>query len=292
MLPAFRFRKPSTLDEALEMLAAEPETQPIAGGTNLIVDARAGTRKPEIVLDLGHLSELRGIEASNDGIRIGATTTITDLLESEAIATHAGALHAACRSFANPLIRNRATIGGNLCYASPATDTAPPLLVLEAEVELASRDGVRRVPMQDYIAGVRRTVRRPEELLTAVHLPAPVPGGSSVFRKVALRKADAITVVSAAVFLERAEDGRCARLRIALGAVAPTPIRATAAEDALLDSPPTPEAIDEAARRAADATSCIDDARATAAYRSHVSETLVRRLLTDLVSNEESGERP
>ncbi len=171
-------------------------------------------------------------------------------------------------------------MGGNLVDASPAADTAPPLLALDAEVELASRDGTRRVPLADFLVGVRKTLRRPDELLTAVRVPLPSAAGcASHFHKLGLRKADAISVLSAAVALTWDAAGRCTTARIALGALAPTPRRATAAEDVLLGHTLTPALIAEAARLAGEATRPIDDIRGAAAYRREVAEVVVRRLL-------------
>jgi len=157
------------------------------------------------------------------------------------------------------------------------------LLVLGAEVELVSRQGTRRVPLEDFFVHVRKTVRRPQELLAAIRWPVPTDRSASAFRKLALRKADAISVLNAAVNVERDGAGRCRQARIALGAVAPTPIRAHEAEEALRGQQLTPATIAEAARLAAEATQPIDDIRGSAAYRKRVVEVLVRRLLDEVV---------
>ncbi|MFN3763316.1 MAG: FAD binding domain-containing protein, partial [Anaerolineae bacterium] len=163
--------------------------------------------------------------------------------------------------------------------ASPAADMAPPLLALDAEVELTSREGSRQVPLKDFFVHVRRTVRQPHELITAIRIPLPPKGSRARFFKVALRKADAIAVINGAIRVDFAEDGRCQAARIALGAVAPTPIRAYEAERALEGQVLTPEVIAGAARLAADATRPIDDLRGSAAYRRVVTEVMVRRAL-------------
>ena len=146
---------------------------PIAGGTNVVVDLRAGKHQPAALIDITRLPGLRSIQRDNGHLVIGGGTTISDLLYDPLIAQHASALQEAAAVFANPLIRNRATVGGNLVDASPAADTAPPLLALDAEVELASQSGIRRVPLADFLVGVRKTLRRPDELLTAVRFPMP-----------------------------------------------------------------------------------------------------------------------
>lgn len=283
MLPEFDLLMPKTLPKALQMLAqGAPEVTPLAGGTGLLVDMRGGLRRPGVLMDVSRLDELRGIRQEDGHVVVGGAVTIAKLLEDPLIARQAAVLRQGAQVFANPLVRNRATLGGNLVYASPAADTAPPLLVLGAKVELVSERGSRRVPIEDFITGVRETTCCRDELLAAVRWPVPSPRSTSAFRKLALRKADAISVVSAAVMVEPGEDGRCEQARIALGAVAPTPIRARAAEALLRGQPLTPDAIAEAARLAAEATCCVDDVRASAAYRKRVVAVLVRRLLEEV----------
>ena len=230
MLPEFDLLRPKTIPEALAMLAEHGAAMPVAGGTNVLVDLRAGKHQPRALVDVARLPGLRGIQRDNGHLVIGGGTTISDLLYDPLIAEHAPALREAAAVFANPLIRNRATVGGNLADASPAADTAPPLLALDAEVELASQGGIRRVPLADFLVGVRKTLRRPDELLIAVRFPVPSSGTVSHFQKVGLRRADAISVLSAAVAVTCDADGRCTAARIALGALAPRPLRATAAE--------------------------------------------------------------
>jgi CO/xanthine dehydrogenase FAD-binding subunit len=283
MLPEFSLLMPQTLPEALEMLAGgAPEAAPLAGGTNLIVDMRSGRCRPAVLVNVAGLSELRGVQRENGHIVVGGGTTITELMADPLVVEHGAPLKDAAAVLASPLIRNRATIAGNLADASPAADTAPPLLVLDAEVELMSCSGTRRVPLEDFLVGVRQTLRRPEELLTAVRWPAPPSNSAAAFYKIGLRKADAIAVASVAVMVEYGDDGRCEQARIALGSVAPRVIRAHAAEDALRGQPLTDEIVAEAAHLSAEATSPIDDVRGSADYRRRVTEALVRRLLAQV----------
>lgn len=274
MLPEFDLLMPANLSEALDMLAERPEVVPIAGGTNVIVDLRAGRHRGGVLMDVSRLAELRGIRRENGHVVVGGGTTISELLVDPLVAQFGLPLRQAAAVLASPLVRNRATVAGNLVDASPAADTAPPLLVLDAEVELTSRQGLRRLPLDQFFVGVRKTRRRPDELLTAVRWPVPPEGSAGGFSKFGLRRADAIAVVSVAVMVQRGGGAR-----IALGAVAPTPIRATEAEEALRGRPLTPETIAEAARLAAEATRPIDDIRGSAAYRQRVVEVLTRRLL-------------
>jgi CO/xanthine dehydrogenase FAD-binding subunit len=290
MLPDFDLLQPRTIPAALAILAEHgADAMPIAGGTNVVVDLRSGKHQPRVLVDVARLPGLRGVRRENSHLVIGGGTTISDLLCDPLISQHAPALKEAAAVFANPLIRNRATVGGNLADASPAADTAPPLLALDAEVELASQGETRRVPLVDFLVGVRKTLRRPDELLTAVRFPVPSSGTVSHFQKVGLRRADAISVLSAAVAVTCDDAGRCTTARIALGALAPRPLRATAAEMLLLGEKLTPAAIAEAARLAGETARPINDIRGTADYRRQVTEVIVRRLLDKVLSAEASA---
>ncbi len=284
MLPEFEFYRPETLIEALTLLSEHgPGLLPMAGGTNLIPDLRSSRLLPEALMDIAGLPELRGLRRLDGQVVAGAGTTIGELLRDPLVATTAPAVAQAAASFANPLVRNRATLGGNLADASPAADMAPPLLALGAVVELASNRGVRCLPLEDFLAGVRKTLRRGDELLISVRWPAgPSQQGQRAaggFYKIGLRRSDAIAVLSAAVSLTFDEAGWCRQAGIALGAVAPRPLRAHRAEAVLCDQSLTPVHLAEAARLAAEAAQPIDDIRGSAAYRRQVTETITRRLL-------------
>ncbi len=281
MLPEFDLLMPQSLPEALHLLAeGAPGVTPLAGGTNLIPDMRGGSHHPAVLMNIAGLDELRGIHLQDGQLVLGAGVTIEEVLHDPLIEQHAAVLRDAASVMANPLVRNRATLGGNLVNASPAADSAPPLLVLNAEVELLSEQGARRVPLDQFFCGVGQTIREPQELLVSIRCPLAARVAAA-HRKLALRKASAISVVSAAAALTVDGGGRCEQARIALGAVAPTPIRAYEAEKALLGRLPTPEAIAEAAHLAVQATSCIDDIRGCVAYRQRTAEVLVRRLLSE-----------
>jgi CO/xanthine dehydrogenase FAD-binding subunit len=293
MLPEFDLLMPQALPEALDMLAqAAPEVLPLAGGTNLIVDMRSGRRRPNVLVNVAGLDELRGIRQENGHMIVGGGTTITELMADPLIARYGAPLPDAAAVLASPLVRNRATIAGNLVDASPAADTAPPLLVLNAEVELTSQVQTRRVPLEDFLVGVRQTLRQPDELLTAIRWPIPPPSSAAAFYKVGLRKADAIAVVSVAVMVEYDDAGRCQQARIALGSVAPRVIRTHAAEDSLQDQRLTDETIAAAARLSAEATRPIDDVRGSADYRRWVAQVLVQRLLAEVDRNRALGKKP
>ncbi len=284
MLPEFEYQRPVSLAEALDLMAdGSPDASPLGGGTNLVVDMRSGRNTPATLIDLRDIDELRGIRLEDDHVVLGGGVTIAEVLGSELIARHSPFLAEAASLFGNPLLRNRATVGGNLADASPAADMAVPLLALGAEVELASKSGSRQVPLDEFMIGVRRTIRRGDELLTRIRWPVPSSDSTGGFYKIGLRKADTISIVSVAVMVGSDESGRCSSVRIALGAVAPKPMRAVDAEAMLTGSVLDARAIDAAARVAADATQPIDDVRASASYRRRMAETLVRRLLTNAV---------
>jgi CO/xanthine dehydrogenase FAD-binding subunit len=210
---------------------------------------------------------------------VGGGVTVAELLESPLIAQFAPMMAEAAAAFANPLIRNRATVGGNLVNAAPCADTAPPLLALNAEVVLTSKDGVRHVLLEEFLVDAFKTVRRPQELLTAVRWPVPPPHSAGAFRKMGLRKVTCMAKVDVAVMVESDGDGRCQRARIALGAVAPKHFRVHAAEELLRGQPLTADRIAEAARVTAEAAR----PRSGSEYKRGVVEALTRRLLTKIV---------
>ncbi len=280
MLPRFELLEPRTLAEAVAALASteEPPT-PLAGGTNLLVDMRNRFAGPARLLCLGRVAELKGIEIGEARVRIGSLTTISDLLRRKDLEAVAPSMVQAARVFAGHMVRNAATVGGNLCYGSPAADIVPPLLSLDASVTLVSAEGERSMPLGAFLVDYRKTARRPDEVVSAIEWPRLPTASANLFRKLGLRKGDAITVVGVAVTIG-AEDGRCSLARIALGAVAPTVLRAEEAEGVLVGAALTPVSVAEAARRAVAVCRPIDDLRASAGYRRHTVEVLVRRLVT------------
>ncbi|MBI3126872.1 MAG: xanthine dehydrogenase family protein subunit M [Candidatus Tectomicrobia bacterium] len=267
----------SSVEEALQAAQA-PGAAFVAGGTNLVPDILFGRRSAAVAVDISRLRELRFIEEREGRLRIGALTTVTDLLESELIRREAPPLCASAFEFAGPLVRNRATIGGNLLDASPAADLAPPLLAQDGEAELRSAQGGRRVLLQDFFLGYRKTAIRPGELLCAVSLRPLGPSGRSAYEKLQLRRAMAISVVSAAVALWM-EGETCRQAGIGMGAVAPVPYRSAAAEAALRGRALGEAEIGVAAAAAREEARPIDDVRASAQYRKRMCEVLVRRLL-------------
>lgn len=273
--------RPQDLAEALTLLnQLGLDGKLLGGGTNIVSELRDGHHNCKSLIDISRVKELRGIILQDGYIVLGGGTTITDLIDHPLIGTHAGILLEAARLFANPLVRNRATVAGNLTDASPAADTAPPLLALNAEVQLMSQSATRWIKLEDFITGVRKTLLQPGELMFAIRWPVPSDRSAGAYTKVGLRKADAISVLSAAVMLEVDASGLCKQTGIALGAVAPKPFRAHEAETLLIGKVLKPELIAEASHLAAEVCRPIDDIRGTAAYRKRVIAVTVQRLLT------------
>ncbi|MGE5692091.1 MAG: FAD binding domain-containing protein [Pseudomonadota bacterium] len=263
---------PRTLEEALAVRLAHPEATPVAGGTDLMVAVNAGAANPHALLDLSHVSELAELRRENGDLTVGSGVTFAQLAREAS-----GPLAEAAAAVASPQVRNRATLGGNVCTASPAGDGIAVLAALDAEVVAASAAGARHVPWDAFLTGPKKTALREDELVTAVTWR--VPAGSGAFVKVGLRGAMVIAVASACVQLD--EEAR--HVRLALGSVAPSVVRARRAEAfaaAELDwDDPWGPALHEFARLAASETTPIDDGRATAAYRRHAVEVIARRAL-------------
>ncbi|MBZ0218429.1 MAG: xanthine dehydrogenase family protein subunit M [Fimbriimonadaceae bacterium] len=272
---------PDTLDAALGILADNKtsSTMPLAGGTNLIIDIRSKREQPEHVVALNKIDELRGLKCDDARISIGARTTVSDLLASPEIAVAAPSLIDAAKVFAGLMVRNAATVAGNIACGSPAADLVPPLLSLDADVTLASKSGTRTIPLDEYYLGYKKDARRADELITGISWPRLAENSVNSFYKLARRKGDAITITGVAVTLTVA-NGVCEKARIALGAVSPIVMRAKKAEALLEGQQLTAALIDAAARQAVEESSPIDDVRASAEYRLHTVEVLTRRLVS------------
>jgi xanthine dehydrogenase small subunit len=270
---------PRTLAEAYALLA-EAAHRPIAGGTDLMVQLAADvTEPPERVLDLWRLDELRGVAYDGYEVRIGALTTYTEVRHSPVIRARLPALEEAAATVGAAQIQNRGTIGGNICNASPAGDTLPVLLAVDAAFDLGSAGGERSVRASAFWTGYRQTALRPDELLLRVRFPVERHRRTR-FRKVGTRRAQAISKVVMA--LSYREDGGVWRdVRLALGSVAPTPIRASETEGVLEGAAPRETVADHAAAVLAEEIAPIDDVRSTADYRRSVSARVLHRLLRE-----------
>ncbi|RSM63432.1 carbon monoxide dehydrogenase [Amycolatopsis sp. WAC 01376] len=284
------FLRPSSLTEALAVKAERPDAVPIAGGTDVMVELNFDHRRPGALLDLNRVTELAEWTETDGRIRLGASVPYVRVIAE--LGEVLPALAMASRTVGSPQIRNRGTVGGNLGAASPAGDTHPVLLVLGAEVEAASVRGTRRIPAEEFYLGVKRNALEPDELITAVHLPAEA--GPQQFAKVGTRNAMVIAVCSFALALHL--DSR--EIRAAVGSAAPTPRRATAAEEFLTAELPwsTKASLTDSVKRrfgelVSRASSPIDDVRGSADYRKHALSVLARRTLTWAWNDFQKGER-
>jgi CO/xanthine dehydrogenase FAD-binding subunit len=268
------YLRPHCLAEALTALA-RPHVV-LAGGTDFY-PARVGRAIGEDVLDIGGIAILRGISADPAGWRLGATTTWSELIEADLPPLFDG-LKQAARDVGGRQIQNAGTLAGNLCNASPAADGVPCLLALDAEIEIAGPAGSRRLPLRQFITGVRRTALAPGELVVAIHVPRPSHTARSAFLKLGTRRYLVISIAMAAATVEIA-DGRVASARIAVGACSPVAERLTELEAALEGAPIDGRLAERVAAAHLAPLAPIDDVRGTAAYRSDAVVTVLRRLL-------------
>lgn len=273
----FQFYSTKSIDDALHFLSENgDQTRIIAGGTDLIPRLREEDPRPEFVLNILEIGKLNGITELNRVLRIGSTTTHTQLVESDILQKNFPSLIQAAASVGGPLIRNRGTIGGNIANASPAADLAPALLAMDAEVVLMSEKGTRVVALRDFFVGPGKTLLDPNELLAEISIP--LPKGKGVFLKLGRRQAMTLSIVNVAVCLEM-EGTICRSAKIAMGSVAPTPIRCPRAEMMLIGKEIDQELISKCAEEAMAMSKPLDDQRAKAWYRMQAGEVLLRRAL-------------
>jgi CO/xanthine dehydrogenase FAD-binding subunit len=284
-LPPFEYLAATSVAEALRLLARyKGRAVPLAGGTDVLVQMRTAKRVPAAVVDLKRIAALGGgIRVERSGrIVIGALTRLDELEHSAMLRKLVPVLPAAVATMASPQVRNRGTIGGNLCNAAPSADTAPPLLALDAQVRFHTRRGARTVPLADFFTGPGSTILGSRGLLGAIVVPKPRRGLRVTYHKHGVREAMECAIVSAAVAVVR-EKGIVRHARIVLGAVAPTPLRVPAAEALLVGHPGGALDVLAAAGEAADAARPISDARGSQDYRREVVRCLVRRALEEVL---------
>lgn len=271
--------RPRTLDEAVRALDA-PDVQILAGGTDFY-PAHVGRIVSAPVVDITAIDEIDGIAAAADHFRIGGCTTWTQVLATP-LPRCFDALKAAAREVGSIQIQNRGTVAGNLCNASPAADGVPPLLALDAEVELVSRAGMRRLPLAAFITGNRKTERRPDEILSAIIVPRTIDGPSA-FLKLGARRYLVISIAMVAAVIERDDKGTVAQARIAVGSCSAVAQRLPELEQQLRGAPCKPGLGDVVQVKHLAALSPIDDVRATAEYRRDAARTLVARAIEQCV---------
>jgi xanthine dehydrogenase FAD-binding subunit len=272
--------KPACLEELFFLLDRHPEALPMAGGTDLLVGLRRETGRDERpLLLLSHVAELQGVRDAGNEISVGAATPLTRLITDPLVVHHAPLLVRAARSIGGPAVRNMATIGGNIRTASPAGDSLPPLYLLGAEVELASRKGGRRMSIEEFVDGPGRTQLDNREIITRILLPHAACFPFQAFDKVGLRRSLAVAVISFAGMVRLSPDGAVEEARFAWGSVGPTVVRLPGLEAKLTASRLDGDTIRTAAEIARRGVSPIDDIRATADYRRSVAANLLVRFL-------------
>lgn len=279
---------PHSLEEALGYLRDDPGIVPVAGCTDLMVCEPEERRTFSSVMSLLEIPEIRGIRQINEAVEVGAATSFTEVLKSALIKTKFPALAQAASVIGGWQIQNRATLGGNMANASPAGDSLPVLLALDAVVVAAGASGLREIPCESFHTGYRETALQKGEIIARVRIPNPPADSFQRFRKVGAREAQAISKVVVAMAAVRSGK-RLTRVRIAAGSVAPVPLRLRSAEGVCEGGIPSEKLAESAAKAAVSDVQPIDDVRSTAAYRSFVLGRLVRRFILQAMTPAKGG---
>ena len=286
-LPKFEYLSPSNGDELKSILAEyRGRAKILSGGTDLLIRMKEGLDKPDCIIDICGLDTLKGIDyEEGKGLTLGAATKISELEFSKIIREKYFALSKAAEAIGSPQVRAMGTVGGNICNASPAADTPPALIAFGGKVKLVSSRGQREMLLEDFILGNRETVIEEDEFLESIYLEEPWLNSASSFHYMGLRKAMEIDMVSVAVNLALdAENKKVSNVRIVMGAVAPTPIRATEAEKILMGQLPEENILIKASEACAAESKPIDDFRTSAAYRKEVLKVMTCRVLKEVLA--------
>ncbi len=283
-LPKFEYHTPASVAEAIDLMDRYGDkARFIAGGTDLLLAMKKREASPEQLISLAGIGELRGIAGGANGeVRIGALTTLAEIERSETVKSAFPALKDAVDVMASAQIRTLATIGGNLCSAVPSADTAPPLMALGASLRLFGKTGERTVPVEDFFTGPKATARKADEILTAIVIPKAPPLSGACYVKLMRRQAMDLALVGVAAFFTLDKNKKvCREARVALGAVAPTPIRVPEVETMLVNREPDDALFAEAGRIAGAQCRPITDIRASLEYRCSMVEVFVKRALDE-----------
>jgi carbon-monoxide dehydrogenase medium subunit len=277
----FDYLEPATLEEAVALLARHGEqAHVLAGGTDLFVEIREHLRRPRYVMNIKRIAGMDALAYDpREGLRIGALVTTRALECMPQLERHYPGLWQALRELGSIQVRNRATLAGNICRASPSADTLPPLIADGARLRLHGRGGARELALEEFFTGPGRTRLQRDELLTEIRVPAPPARCGKAYLKLGRRKAMELATVGVAASVALGADGRIGEARICLGAVAPTPIRASEAESLLAGKAPEPALLAQAARAARQVSRPISNVRGSAEYRREMVEELTRRAL-------------
>ena len=286
----FDYLEPKTIEEAVSLLSKyDGRAKVIAGGTDLMVEIRNKAIKPGYVVDIAGISGLDYIKYNNkQGLRIGALTTIRALETSTEVQHRYPVISQAASQLGSVAIRNVGTIGGNLCNAAPSAEMAPPLIALGARVKIRAANGERIIPIEDFFTGPGQTVLKPNELVTEIQVPDLPPRSGGVYIKHSIRKAQDLAIVGVGAITTMDKDV-LSDVKIALGAVAPTPIRAKKAEEILKGKKPESDLLEKAGLAASQEASPIDDVRGSAEYRRKMIRVLVKRAIKQAVEQVKTG---
>ncbi len=289
-LPKFAYFAPRTLEEALKLLEAQGDgARVMAGGTDVMVKMTHGLLKPKAIINLQEIEELRGIRFNTtDGLTIGATARLVEVATHPDVVKYYPSLVHAVLSMANVEVRNMGTVAGNICNAAPSADTAPPLMVMNAEVTLKSLQGERRLSLNEFFRGPGITNMAQAEILTSIHVPAPPVKSGASYKRISARCGVDIAAVGVGVQIILNGKG-CEDSKIVLGAVAPVPMRATQTENLVQGRERTPELIRDAGDQAAEEAKPITDMRSSASWRKQMVAVLTRRALDEAFERASKG---
>lgn len=283
-LPDFDYRAPTSVDQAVALRQEfGDDALMMAGGLTVVILLRERLVEPRVIISLSEIPELRRIDRSGRTLHIGAAMTHSEIVRSEQVRGSAPLLSEACGRVGSPAIRNMGTLGGNISHGDGASDPAPALLALDAQARIAGPEGERLIPLKDFYHDLFVTDLGEEEVLTEFQIPVPRARRETRFMKYTSTSEEAFATVTVAVSMRRDWMGKCADVRIGLGSVAPTPIRAVKAEGVLDGKRPTKELIAEAAAAAASEADPPTDAQASSEYRRAMTEVWVRRVLEDML---------
>ena len=291
LLPRFDFHEPTSVEEACQVMGAfKDKARPIAGGTDLMVNMKKKIVVPEQVVSLGRIESLRSIARQNGTLHIGACVTVAELAASDAVKGAVGALSSGAAALGSPLVRNLATIGGNIGSARPAADLPPSLMAYGATVVIESAGGSRELDLGKFFKGPGLTALAPDEIVTEIRVDVPGPGAGAGYINIGVRRAQDCNIVNVASYLALDEkDGTIKTARIVMGSVGPTPLRAPSAEKMLVGEKPGSALFEKAGLAAETDSSPILDFRGSAEYRRAMVGVLTRRTLAIALKEAQQG---
>jgi carbon-monoxide dehydrogenase medium subunit len=283
----FEYFEPETVSEATSLLAKyKEEAKILAGGSDLMVNLKHDVLRPKYIINIGTIADLNYIDFDHDnGVRLGVLTTMRVLIESDELRRKYSVIHQAASQLGNPAIRNVATLGGNLCNASPAADTAPALIGHSAKAKITGPDGDRVIPLEEFFSGPHRNALNVGEILTEIQVPMPQSSTKGIYLKYGPRGVADLAIVGVAVIASIDTKNKvCNDIKIVLGAVAPTPMRANKAEESMKGQKINKALINQTAQIAASEARPITDQRSSAEYRKTLIKVYLKRALRELIA--------